>query len=556
MLKTDDRSEAVVEILRRGGIVDDAAVERARRAALAESTRLDLALAMLGLAPEAELTKAYAEVLGGDIAEPADFPDRPIEGIELPHSYLERAKAIPLKMEDGTLVVAMADPLDGRQMKAIELKTGCRVIARAARSTDIDEALRRIYLAPRPAGPAEADHTDVEKLRSIASDAPVVRLVDRMLARAVERRASDIHLSPSGGGLRVRTRIDGHLQDDEPPPPSLRPAILSRLKLMAKLDIAETRLPQDGRIRVVIRGRELDLRVSVAPTIDGESMVVRILDSGGDRPELERLGLSGTVFARLAELLDRRHGVTIVTGPTGSGKTTTLYAALRRLSSPDLHVATIEDPVEYRLEGINQIQVRPDIGFDFPDALRQLLRHDPDVVMIGEMRDGETAKIGLQSALTGHPVLATLHTNDAVSAVPRLIDMGAEPFLVAAVLNGVVAQRLVRRLCVKCRRPAAVPSDIAENAARHGINLDGMHEAAGCDHCRRTGYFGRIAVAEVLHVTEEMRAMIRSGPDTDQLAAAARRGGMAPIHIDALQKVARGETSLDEIVRAIGRIPP
>jgi len=554
MLKSDDHSEAVVEFLRQRGVVDAVAVERARRAADEEGLRLDLALVKLGLAPEADLARAYAATLGSDLLEPVDFPAAAPEGIELPVSYLERARILPLRVEGGILTVAMADPLDLGQIRAIGFKTGLKVAPQAARPADLDAALRRLYLRGGAATPAEADRTDVEKLRSIASDAPVVRFVDRMLAAAVERRASDIHLVPSGSGLRVRYRVDGSLQDEESPPANLRAAVISRLKLMAKLDIAETRLPQDGRIQAVIRGRELDLRISVAPNIDGESMVVRILDGGGERPDMTRLGMSDEILAPLMRLLDRPHGVTIVTGPTGSGKTTTLYAALRRLSRPDRHIATIEDPVEYRLEGINQIQVKPDIGFDFPDALRHLLRHDPDVVMIGEIRDGETARIGLQSALTGHPVLATLHTNDAASAIPRLLDMGTEPFLVAAVLNGALAQRLVRRLCPDCRTSAAVPLDILSVMARLGIEAEHVCEPVGCEKCRGTGYLGRTVVAELLTVDERIRALIRTEPDIDQIRKAALEGGMKPIQIDGLAKIARGETSLDEIVRAVGRI--
>ncbi|MCP1337882.1 GspE/PulE family protein [Futiania mangrovi] len=554
MQRADPRAEAVANILKERGVVDAAAIDRARLAAEAEGLRLDHALARLGLAPEAELATAYAHMLGEDLVALTEYPDVPVEGIDLPLSYMERARVLPLALQPDALVVAMADPLDTGHRRAIELKTGRKVAARAARPADIDAALRRLYNPNGGPAPAEADLGDVEKLRSIASDAPVVRFVDRMLAQAVERRASDVHLLPSGGGLRVRMRIDGHLQDTPSPPAGLRAAILSRLKLMGRLDIAETRLPQDGRIRLVIRGRELDLRISVAPTVDGESMVVRILDGGGDRPELERLGLSRQALDRLAVLLDRPHGVTVVTGPTGSGKTTTLYAALRRISRPDLHIATIEDPVEYRLEGVNQIQVRPDIGFDFPEALRQLLRHDPDVVMIGEIRDSQTARIGFQSALTGHPVLATLHTNDAVGAIPRLIDMGVEPFLIAAVLNGVVAQRLVRRLCPSCRRPVAPPPAAADLAATLGIRLEQVHAPVGCATCRDTGYDGRTAIAEVLEVDEAMRAAIRSGGDTDDVRRAAGERGMVPLMADALAKAAAGETSLDEIARVVGRI--
>jgi general secretion pathway protein E len=557
MLKTDARAETVVDMLRQRGVVDIAAIDRARRAALAEGIRLDLALAKLGLAPEAALARAYAELLETDLLQPLDYPDEPVAGIALPISYLERARVLPLRVTDGALVVAMADPLDRGQIRAIEFKTGYGVVAEPALPSDLDAALRRLYARHQAAAP-EADRTDVERLRSIASDAPVIRLVDRMLASAAECRASDIHLAPSGSGLRVRFRIDGNLQDETPPPPNLRAAIVSRLKLMAKLDIAETRLPQDGRIQVVIRGRTLDLRVSVVPTIDGESMVVRLLDGGGDRPEITRLGLSAAALDRLLELIDLPTGVTIVTGPTGSGKTTTLYAALRRLCHPDLHIATIEDPVEYRLDGVNQIQVKPEIGFDFPEALLGLLRHDPDVTMIGEIRNGQTASIGLRMALTGHPVLATLHTNDAASAVPRLLDMGVEPFLVAAVLNGVAAQRLVRSLCPECRRRIAVPEDIRRAMQARGVTPDHIYEAGeggGCDHCRGSGYHGRTVIAEVLRITPEIRGLIRSDPDLDRIQDAARRDGMTPILVDGLAKIAAGETSLDEVVRAVGRLP-
>lgn len=555
MLKVDDRPEAVVELLRARNVVDDIAIDRARRAAETERTRLDLALVKLGLASEAVLAEAYATIFDHPLVSLGELTAVAVDEPILPSSFMQRSRAIALSVDNGELQLAMADPLDRNAIRAIEMKTGLRVRPLAARPSDIDVAISR-QSGIEAGGKVEASVSDLEKLRSTASDAPVIRLVDSVIGSAVDRRASDIHFHPSQGGLRVRVRIDGQLLDIERPSPDLAAGVLSRIKLMAGLDIAERRLPQDGRIRLVVRGQELDLRVSVAPTIEGESIVVRILDGGGGEPDFDKLGISPDALVRIEELLERPSGVMIVTGPTGSGKTTTLYAALRRLNRADQHIATIEDPVEYRLEGINQIQVRPDIGFDFPDALRHLLRHDPDVVMVGEIRDGETAQIALQSALTGHPVLATLHTNDATSTVPRLIDMGTEPYMVAAVLNGAVAQRLVRRLCRSCARPSSPPAEVARLCADHGIAEDGWRIATGCEKCFGTGYLGRTVVAEVMVVDDFLRGLIRHSADDGQIRRAAIDAGMTTLQIDALTKAAEGTTSLEEVVRVTGRIGP
>lgn len=556
MLKVDDRPEAVVELLRERKVVDEGAIDRARRAAKSEKIRLDLALVKLGLASEAVLADAYAIVCDHPLVTLRELTEVSLGEPILPASFMERARALAISVNEGELRVAMADPLDRNAIRAIEMKTGLRVRPVAAKPSDIDVAISRQAGIGHQPTKDEASLSDLEKLRSTASDAPVVRLVDSVIGAAVEKRASDIHFLPSQSGLRIRMRIDGHLVDIERPNPNLAAGVLSRIKLMASLDIAERRLPQDGRIRLVVRGQELDLRVSVAPTIEGESIVIRILDGGGAEPDFDRLGISRGIRDRIAGLLEQPSGVTIVTGPTGSGKTTTLYAALRRLNRPDQHIATIEDPVEYRLEGINQIQVRPEIGFDFPDALRHLLRHDPDVVMVGEIRDGETAQIALQSALTGHPVLATLHTNDATSTVPRLIDMGTEPYMVAAVLNGAVAQRLVRKLCPSCSLAADPPADVKRVCSQHGIESGHWRSAVGCEHCHGTGYSGRTVVAEVMIVDDVMRSLIRHSTDAGEIRRAAIDAGMTTLQMDALRKAAEGVTSLDEVARATGRIVP
>lgn len=551
MLQQTDISEATVSLLLNWGVVDEAAVERARRAANVGDTRLDLALARLGLAAERQLAKAYAKALQAPLIGPDEFPEEEID-VGLTRQFMERYRVAPLAVEDRRLSLAMADPLDTFVIRAVEMKTSLRVNPHVIYSADFDAAFKRLYDDASEDADDIVDIADVARLKDMASDAPVIKLVDQIITGAIERRASDIHFAPRASGLRIRYRIDGALVDADTPPNTLRAAIVSRLKIMAGLDIAETRLPQDGRIRIVARGRDVDLRISIMPSIDGEGVVVRILDHGGARPDLKSLGLSDHGLERLAGLLDLPHGVTIVTGPTGSGKTTTLYAALQRLNRADRHIATIEDPVEYRLEGVNQIQVRPEIGFDFADALRHLLRHDPDVVMIGEIRDAETAKIGLQSALTGHPVLATLHTNDAISALPRLLDMGVEAYLAAAVVNGVVAQRLVRKLCLSCRKECVPPDEILARLGGKGLDNVQFFTPVGCEACGETGYHGRTVIAEVLRMTAEMKAALVGAPDLGALSEAAHKDGLRPLFEDGLLKAAAGETSLDEIFRVAG----
>ena len=415
----------------------------------------------------------------------------------------------------------------------------------------------------------------VERLRDLAAEAPVIRLVNLIINRAVSLRASDIHIEPFENRLKVRYRIDGVLQEGEAPPVSSTAAVISRVKIMAKLNIAERRLPQDGRIQLRIQGRLIDLRISTVPTLYGESLVLRLLDRTGMALDMGSLGFDEANTKRFRDLLALPHGIILVTGPTGSGKTTTLYAALQTLNVPDRKILTVEDPVEYQLEGINQIQVKPQIGLNFADALRAIVRQDPDIIMIGEMRDLETARIAVQSALTGHLVFSTLHTNDAGSSITRLLDMGVEDYLLTSTLNGILAQRLVRTLCAACRvayRPAQALSDELQQwlipkecyepehdllavlhnesaAGQDGAGDLALFKAVGCEQCAQTGYFGRTVISELLVLSEMTRELILSRADGNQIQDAAINAGMDSMKIDGLRKALRGLTTIEEVTR-------
>ncbi|RMD89920.1 MAG: type II secretion system protein GspE, partial [Alphaproteobacteria bacterium] len=442
---------------------------------------------------------------------------------------------------------------------AIRLATGRTVRPRVAIPTEFEHAFDRLYggAAAEPVaeetelGGDEGLETDIERLRDLASEAPVVRLVNRMIAAAIERRASDIHLEPFENRLRLRYRIDGVLTEGDPPPFRLRAAIVSRIKIMARLDIAERRLPQDGRIKIVVRGTPVDLRVSTLPSLYGEGVVLRVLDRESIALDFAALGIDGAALERFLAALDRPNGIFLVTGPTGSGKTTTLYAALSRLNEVGRKIITVEDPVEYQLDGVNQIQVRPSIGLGFADVLRSILRHDPDIVLVGEIRDLETAEIAAQAALTGHLVLSTLHTNSAAASITRLLDMGVEDYLVTATVNGVAAQRLVRRLCESCRTSyepdAALATHLGlERLAQAPFRL---WRAGGCEACNGTGYFGRTSLLETLIVDDEIRRIILKGGDAEAVGRAARAAGMRTLYEDGVAKALAGITSIEEVLR-------
>jgi general secretion pathway protein E len=468
---------------------------------------------------------------------------------------------MPLTQSNGTLVVAMADPADYYAIQGLQVATGLTIEPRLARERDIAEALEHAYGGGAggdanggDGGDAEVafvgeDEEDVNHLRDLASEAPVIRLVNMLINRAVESRASDIHIEPFESELKVRYRIDGVLHDVETPPRRLQAAIVSRIKIMSKLNIAERRLPQDGRIKLRMMGKEIDLRVSTLPTLYGESVVLRILDRSSISVKLETLGFPEDTLKEFEAIIERPYGMILVTGPTGSGKTTTLYGALDKINSPDKKIITIEDPVEYQLFGVNQIHVKPSIGLTFAAGLRSIVRQDPDVIMVGEIRDAETAEIAIQSALTGHLVFSTLHTNDAAGAVARLLEMGVESYLLASSLLGVLAQRLVRRVCRKCMEPAEMPPELwREIGGREGEPMRAVI-GRGCEECAGTGYRGRAGIYEFLPVTDQIKPLILERASAGAIKESAVQQGMRTLRDDGWRSVRAGMTTVAEVVR-------
>jgi general secretion pathway protein E len=547
--------DALGQLLIARRLLDAAGLERAQRVKQASDDRLHVLLTKLGLVSEREIAASLAELLQLPLASEADYPDLLPHGDRLSANFLREARVLPLADDAEGLVVAMADPLDEYAIGAMQLFAGKPVQVRVGVPADIEQALERLFGSSAGGEVVQAlgDGTelgaedDIQRLRDLASEAPVIRIVNRMIAKAAELRASDIHLEPSEQGLRARYRIDGVLRDMESPPAQLRAAIISRLKIMARLNIAERRLPQDGRIRLAVRGKDIDLRVATLPTMHGEAVVLRVLDRSSVALDFEALGFGPEALRAYREALTRPNGIILVTGPTGSGKTTTLYASLIELNTPDRKLLSVEDPIEYQLDGVNQVQIKPQIGLSFAHVLRSMLRHDPDVIMIGEIRDLETAQIAIQAALTGHLVLSTLHTNNAASTLTRLLDMGVEDYLLPSTLNGIVAQRLVRRLCAACREPYAPLPELAAQ-----LGLEGQlrfWQPKGCAACAQTGYSGRISINETLVMTDQVRREILQHADANALQRAAVAAGMRPMLHDGIAKVAAGVTSVEEVMR-------
>ena len=475
--------------------------------------------------------------------------------------FFKLARMVPVKVDGRDLLVATADPLDLSRLHALELAVGMSVRPVLAREKEISARIEALYSSgyaadDNPTAPQQmdglGDDEDVAHLRDMASEVPVIRMVNQMLVRALESRASDVHIEPFENQLKVRYRIDGILHEVESPPRQLKAAVISRLKILAQLNIAERRLPQDGRIKTRLAGKDVDLRIATVPTLYGESVVIRLLERGQIFTELDTLGFPPTLLARFNEMISKPHGMLLVTGPTGSGKTTTLYGALQKINDPGKKIITIEDPVEYQLSGVNQIYVKPQIGLTFANGLRSIVRQDPDVIMVGEIRDAETAEIAVQAALTGHMVLSTLHTNDAAGAISRLLEMGVQDYLLSSSLLGVLAQRLVRRLCPACRREVAFAGlDVAaaELELQSNSNVQTVWEATGCDACNQTGYLGRVGIFEFLPVTSEICKVIVQRADAGTIRSLAVRQGMRLLRDDGWEKVRQGITTLAELLR-------
>jgi general secretion pathway protein E len=544
------------------GVVNAEMLEEALGRAKATSTRIGNILIDMGAVSPDDVARAVAVQEGVPFLSAEELPSTPPTLKNLSPKYLRQYVACPVAVEGSVVTVAAADPTnpllldDLRQTLGLTVKlcvaTAPAILEAIERAYGANTALQKIVEGMGSAG-AEGDggqEEDVNHLRDMAFEAPVVRLVNLLIEEALVAEASDIHIEPFEDTLRVRYRIDGLLYDQEAPPRRLQAALTSRIKIMAEMNIAERRLPQDGRIRVTASGgRRVDIRVSTVPTIHGESIVMRLLDRSSVFLPFDRLGFSSGTARAFNTLIRRPHGILLVTGPTGSGKTTTLYAALDKINRPDLKIITVEDPVEYQLKGVNQIPVKPKIGLSFAAGLRHIVRQDPDVIMVGEIRDLETAEIAIQAALTGHLVFSTLHTNDAPSAVTRLQDMGCEPYLLSSVLNGVLAQRLVRRICQACRAPHH--HDPAELLAIGVADVTGaeLFRGKGCDDCRGTGYRGRTGIYELFGITEEVRSLIVRKASAGEIRRHAVEKGMVTLREDGWGRVCAGLTTVEEILR-------
>jgi general secretion pathway protein E len=551
------------EILIERGKLDQATLDRALRLQQESEERLGALLVTLGVVAQRDVADALAEQLALPLVDAASYPEFPILEERVSTRFLRETRVLPLREDDEEVALAMADPTDTYTIGAFQMVTGRAVKPMVAIPSELEAALERLYGTGKTAqsevmGSVETRvddldfDADVQQLKDLASEAPVIRLVSLIITNALEMRASDIHVEPFENRLAVRYRVDGVLHDVESPPKRLAAAVISRIKIMANLDIAERRLPQDGRIRLRVQGKEIDLRVSTVPTMHGESVVMRILDKGGVALDFHKLGFVEDTLKAFIDVLMQPHGILLVTGPTGSGKTTTLYTALDRLNQPDVKILTVEDPVEYQMVGINQIQVKPQIDLTFANALRSIVRQDPDVIMIGEIRDLETAQIAVQSALTGHLVLSTVHTNDAASTVNRLLDMGVDDYLLTSTVIGILAQRLVRKLCAHCKEPyQALPEvveqlGIARLAGRGDVTL---HHAKGCQHCSNTGYTGRFCILEMLPMSDPLRTLVMKHATSSELKAEAQREGMVTMYEDGMRKALAGHTTYEEVLR-------
>ncbi|MBD9355792.1 type II secretion system ATPase GspE [Methylomonas albis] len=563
-METVEKSEkyaAFLSLLKSKGKLSDSdlgKVRRMQKSALDDS--VPQLLIKLGLCSDSDIAGSFAEASGIARVTPEHYPPQTPLPDSVSQRFLKQYHAVGLAADDEHIQIAVMDPEDDYVTQALQLATGKPIKLQIGQLSEIDAALELQYGEGKSQmdklmdnlNVEEEGSEDLEHLKDLASEAPIIKMVNFILQKAVESRASDVHIEPFEQSLKVRLRIDGVLQDIDSPPVASTAAVLSRIKIMAKLNIAERRLPQDGRIKLQMIGKELDLRVSTIPTLHGESVVIRLLDKENAVLDFETLGFVGKQAERFMEVLAQPHGILLITGPTGSGKSTSLYAALKTLNTSERKIITVEDPVEYQLEGINQIQAKPQIGLTFASALRSIVRQDPDVIMIGEMRDLETAKIAVQSALTGHLVLSTLHTNDAAAGVTRLQDMGLEEYLLSSTINGILAQRLVRRLCPHCKLAHPASETLIEEMKLRHWQPSGeilLHKPVGCPTCNGIGYKGRFAIIEFLTMTDTIRKQIMKHEEAFVIQQTAIQEGMQTMYEDGVGKALQGVTTLEEVLR-------
>ncbi len=537
-------------------------VERIQAASTTANSPFSAVATRLGLVSEYAIALTFSELLNIEVIRRADFPEKLDATVDWNFAFLRQKRVLPLRVEGNNVYLAMADPVDDATSKAIAFAANRSVRIVAALESELDDFFYKTELAKNniaqiksePETVANASQDDLNRLNDVTSDAPVIRLVNRTILDASDLGASDIHVEPSANSLTIRYRLDGLLQTNEVLASRWSEPVAARLKLMARLDIAEKRLPQDGRIRFSARGRTLDLRVATFPCQFGESIVIRLLGQQSGDLNLDALGLSLSGLSALKQASKRPHGIILLTGPTGSGKTTTLYAVLREIYDPALKIITVEDPIEYVMEGISQLQVKSDINLTYATALRAILRNDPDIIMIGEIRDRETADIAIRAALTGHLVLSTLHTNTAAGAITRLLDLGVEAFLLASTLELSAAQRLVRRLCPRCKT-AYFPSDSDIELIKQAIPSahipDIFYQPVGCEFCKNTGYKGRTPLFEAIPIGDEERSLIHTGVNEMDLTASVANRGWTSLWQHGLEKVMTGETSFEEILRVV-----
>jgi type IV pilus assembly protein PilB len=556
------KTKPLGQILVEEGLVSPDDLQQALKVRAQKNHLLGKVLVDMGLVKEGDLVAALAKQVGLSFVDLSDHPVDAHAASLLPEAVARRYRALPVGYEDNRLVVAMADPANLYALDDIRTITGMEIKPVVATAGDIDAAIRKYsrfdesveQVVSEASQALEEDDTTLERMAAAVDEGPIVKMVNMLITQALTDRASDIHIEPTERDLRVRYRVDGVLHEVMHSPKNLQAGLISRLKVMAEINIAERRIPQDGRISLTVQSKSLDLRVATLPTVYGEKVVIRILDKSSVLLKLGELGFIEDSYKRYEDAFTRPYGAVLVTGPTGSGKSTTLYATLNSINKPDKNIITVEDPVEYRLPGINQVQINSKAGLTFASALRSILRSDPDIILIGEIRDHETALIAVESALTGHLVLSTLHTNDAPSALPRLIEMGVEPYLVASSVDCVVAQRLARKLCPKCKepyRPERIELEVAGFAPDEVEDIDELYRPVGCANCARTGFRGRLGLYEVMPTSEEIERLTVERVSSDVIRRVAREAGMATLREDGLQKVKRGITSIEEVLRVV-----